>query len=94
VGAARFYSAVLPPMQNLLLAARAQGLAAALSSLPVWSLWQSRRTLQLPRAITPVALATLGWPVAPLAARPVPAGTARATLDRHGRPFPDARSSP
>jgi nitroreductase len=91
VGAARFYSAVLPPMQNLLLAARAQGLAAALSSLPVWSVWQTRRTLQLPWTITPVALATLGWPVAPLPERPASPHPTGVTLDRHGHPYPASR---
>jgi nitroreductase len=91
VGAARFYSAVLPPMQNLLLAARAQGLAAALSSLPVWSVWQTRRTLQLPWTITPVALATLGWPVGPLPARAATPQPAAVTLDRHGHPYPATR---
>ncbi len=91
VGAARFYSAVLPPMQNLLLAARAQGLAAALSSLPVWSVWQTRRTLQLPWTITPVALATIGWPVEPLPERTAPAQPAAVTLDRHGHPYPATR---
>jgi nitroreductase len=91
VGAARFYGAVLPAMQNLLLAGRAQGLAATLSSLPVWSLWQTRRTLQLPATITPVALATLGWPTAPLTAAEVAHGVSLAALDHHGRPFPAAR---
>lgn len=88
VGAARFYGAVLPPMQNLLLAARSHGLAAGLSSLPVWSVWQSRRTLQLPGSFTPVALATLGWPLADLPVAAIGRGSRVAALDRHGRPFP------
>lgn len=91
VGAARFYGAVLPAMQNLLLAARAQGLAASLSSLPVWSLWQTRRTLQLPAAITPIALATLGWPSTALPAAELVHGIDLAALDHHGRPFPAVR---
>ena len=92
IGSARYYAAVLPPMQNLLLAARALGLAASFSTLPVWSGWQARRTLDLPFTVTPVAVAVLGWPAEPMrpaSQRPLDAFSA---LDHHGEPFPDAHT--
>ncbi len=89
VGSARYYAAVLPPMQNLLLAGRALGLAASFTTLPVWSGWQARRTLDLPFTVTPVAVAVLGWPAEPLkpaSRRPLASFSA---LDHHGEPFPE-----
>jgi nitroreductase len=62
VGASSYYGSIFPAVQNLLLAARALGLGAALTTLPLWSLRMARRTLGLPREITPCALVPLGWP--------------------------------
>src|SRR6476619_7407532 len=48
VAVASWYGSVFPAVQNLLLAARALGLGAALTTLPVWSVSMARRTLGLP----------------------------------------------
>jgi nitroreductase len=72
--AASFYGSIFPAVQNLLLAARAVGLGAALVTLPVWSVTLARRTLGLPRTVTPVAVVPLGWPrgrYGPTSRRPV-----------------------
>ena len=74
VVAASFYGSIFPAIQNLLLAARAVGLGAALVTLPVWSVTLARRTLGLPRTVTPVAVIPLGWPrgrYGPTSRRPV-----------------------
>lgn len=62
VGASSYYGSIFPAVQNLLLSARALGLGAALTTLPLWSLRMARRTLGLPRDVTPCALVPLGWP--------------------------------
>jgi nitroreductase len=62
VGAAAFYAAAFPAVQNLLLAAGARGLGASATTLPLWSSWDARRTFGLPRRVTPVAVVALGWP--------------------------------
>jgi nitroreductase len=62
VGAAAFYGSAFPAVQNLLLAARAAGLGAAATTLPLWSGWEARRTLGLPRHVTAVAVVPMGWP--------------------------------
>jgi nitroreductase len=61
--AASYYGSIFPSVQNLLLAARAAGLGAALITLPLWSTWLSRRTLGLPRSVTPCAVIPMGWPL-------------------------------
>jgi nitroreductase len=61
--AASYYGSIFPSVQNLLLAARAVGLGAALITLPLWSTRASRRTLGLPRSVTPCAVIPLGWPI-------------------------------
>src|SRR4051794_26729381 len=60
--AAAFYASAFPAVQNLLLAAGASGLGASATTLPLWSAWEARRTLGLPRRVTPVAVVALGWP--------------------------------
>jgi nitroreductase len=62
VGAAAFYASAFPAVQNLLLAAGARGLGASATTLPLWSAWEARRTVGLPRDVTPVAVVALGWP--------------------------------
>jgi nitroreductase len=84
VGASSWYGSIYPAVQNLLLAARALGLGAALTTLPVWSTLLARRTLGLPRQVTPVAVVPLGWPrgrYGPTTRRPV---TEVTHLDRYG----------
>lgn len=93
IGASAFYGSAFPAVQNLLLAATAGGLGAAAATLPLWSQWEARRTLGLPRSVTPVSVVTLGWPrggATPLRVPPVGNVT---HLDRwghqpfRGRPF-------
>jgi nitroreductase len=72
----RFYGSVFPALENLLLAAHSVGLGATITTLPIWSSWQTRRTLGLPSSVTPIAVVPLGWPKAgatgPPAAPPIP----------------------
>jgi nitroreductase len=72
--AASYYGSIFPAVQNLLLAARAVGLGATLTTLPVWSVTLARRTLGLPGSISPVAVVPMGWPqggYGPTTRRPV-----------------------
>jgi nitroreductase len=72
--ATSFYGSAYPAVQNLLLAARALGLGATLTTLPLWSVTLARRTLGLPASVTPVAVVPLGWPrghYGPTTRRPV-----------------------
>jgi nitroreductase len=62
VAAASLYGSIFPSVQNLLLAARAAGLGAALITLPLWSTFLARRALGLPWNVTPCAVIPLGWP--------------------------------
>jgi nitroreductase len=62
IGKSTFYGSIFPAVQNLLLAARSIGLGAALTTLPLWSSSLARRTLGLPRDVTPCAVVPLGWP--------------------------------
>jgi nitroreductase len=79
---------ISPAVQNLLLAARAAGLGAALITLPLWSPWRVRLALGLPWRATPCAIVPLGWPLGrygPTTRRPVGAVV---PLDRNGhQPF-------
>jgi nitroreductase len=84
VAAASLYGSIFPSVQNLLLAARAAGLGAALITLPLWSRWLARRALGLPWTIAPCAVIPLGWPkgrYGPTTRRPV---GEIVSLDRYG----------
>lgn len=85
---ASLYGSIFPSVQNLLLAARAAGLGAALITLPLWSRFLARRALGLPFGIAPCAVIPLGWPkgrYGPTRRRPVGEVV---SLDRYGnRPF-------
>jgi len=87
-----YYGSIYPAVQNLLLAARAAGLGAALITLPLWSPWRVRRVLGLPWRVTPCAIVPLGWPLGrygPTTRRPV--GDV-VHLDRYGhQPFKAAQ---
>src|SRR2546426_1529846 len=60
IAATSFYGSIYPSVQNLLLAARAAGLGAALITLPLWSAFLARRVLGLPWSVTPCAVVPLG----------------------------------
>lgn len=62
MGASSYYGSIYPSIQNLLLAARAAGLGAALITLPLWSTFVARRALGLPYSVQPCAVIPLGWP--------------------------------
>ena len=82
------YGSIYPAIQNFLLAARAEGLGAALTTLPVWSQWAARRALGVPWNVEPVAAIPVGWPrgrYGPTTRRPVERSV---HVDRYGnRPF-------
>jgi len=61
--AASYFGSIFPSVQNLLLAARAVGLGAALITLPLWSTRRARRILGLPRDVLPCAVVPIGWPL-------------------------------
>jgi nitroreductase len=62
IAATSYYGSIYPSVQNLLLAARAAGLGAALITLPLWSTFLARRALGLPWGVKPCAVVPLGWP--------------------------------
>jgi nitroreductase len=81
---ASMYGSIFPSVQNLLLAARAAGLGAALITLPLWSKFLARRALGLPWNVHPCAVIPLGWPrgrYGPTTRRPVEEVV---SLDRYG----------
>jgi nitroreductase len=82
--ATSYYGSIYPSVQNLLLAARATGLGAALITMPLWSLIAARRALGCPWSVTPCAVIPLGWPrgrYGPTTRRPVEEVT---SIDRYG----------
>jgi len=84
VATASIYGSIFPSVQNLLLAARAAGLGAALITLPLWSKFLARRALGLPWNVSPCAVIPLGWPrghYGPTTRRPV---AEVVSLDRYG----------
>jgi nitroreductase len=88
IAATSYYGSIYPSVQNLLLAARAAGLGAALITLPLWSSFLARRALGLPWTVQPCAVVPLGWPrgrYGPTTRRPVGEVV---HLDRYGnQPF-------
>jgi len=60
--AASEYGSILPAVQNILLSARATGLGANLTTMPLWHNRKARKILGLPGKYTPSFLITLGWP--------------------------------
>jgi nitroreductase len=84
LAASSLYGSIYPSVQNLLLAARAAGLGAALITLPIWSKILAQRALGLPFKVTPCAVIPLGWPLGkygPTKRRPVEEVV---SLDRYG----------
>jgi nitroreductase len=62
VAESSFYGSIYPAVQNLLLAARAMGLGAALVTMPLWNVISVRRALGLPVSVTPCCVIPMGWP--------------------------------
>lgn len=60
---ATYFGSIFPAVQNLLLAARAINLGAALTTIPIWNLLAARRILGLPWNVTPCAVIPMGWPM-------------------------------
>ena len=58
-----YYGSIFPAVQNLLLGARAAGLGASLTVMPLWSVSLARRVLDLPLWVSPVAVVPIGWPI-------------------------------
>ena len=84
IASSSLYGSIYPSVQNLLLAARAAGLGAALITLPLWNKTLARWALGLPWNVTPVAVVPMGWPMGrygPTTRRPVEKVV---SLDRHG----------
>jgi nitroreductase len=84
LAAASLYGSIFPSVQNLLLAARAAGLGAALITLPLWSRFLARRALGIPWNVAPCAVVPMGWPkgkYGPTTRRPVGEVV---SLDRYG----------
>jgi nitroreductase len=63
LSATTYFGSIYPAVQNLLLAARAINLGAALTTIPIWNLLAARRILGLPWKVTPCAVIPLGWPM-------------------------------
>ena len=61
-GNTSYYGSIYPAIQNFLLACRAEGLGAALTTLPLWSAALARRALRLPLTVQPCAVIPVGWP--------------------------------
>jgi len=82
------YGSIYPAIQNFLLAARAEGLGAALTTFPLWNRIAARRILKLPLNVEPIACIPVGWPkgrYGPTTRTPVEELT---HLDRYGnKPF-------
>ena len=57
-----YYGSIFPAVQNFLLAARAAGLGASLTVMPLWSTFLARRVLGMPLWSSPVAVIPVGWP--------------------------------
>jgi nitroreductase len=88
VAATSYYGSIYPSVQNLLLAARAAELGAALITLPLWSTILARRALGLPWNVTPCAVVPLGWPRGRYGPTRRRAAGEVVSLDRYGnRPF-------
>jgi nitroreductase len=73
-GNSSYYGSIYPAIQNFLLACRAEGLGAALTTLPTWSTTLARRALGLPLTVQPCAVIPVGWPrgrYGPVSRKPV-----------------------
>ena len=88
VVASSYYGSIYPAIQNFLLACRAEGLGAALTTLPVWSAWLARRALGLPFGLLPCAVIPVGWPRGRYGPNTRRSLKKVVSFDRYGRPGP------
>jgi len=85
-----YYGSIFPAVQNFLLAARAAGLGACLTVMPLWSTFLARRLLRMPIWSSPVAVIPVGWPVGRYGPTTRPPVSAYVHYDRYGnRSRPD-----
>lgn len=82
---ASYFGSIYPAVQNLLLAARAVNLGAALTTIPLWNLIAVRRLLGLPWRVTPCAVIPLGWPMGHYGPTTRKAVSEVVSYDRYGR---------
>lgn len=84
-------SSIYPAVQNLMLAARNEGLGTTLTTLLGFVEPQVKALLDIPEPIATAAVVMLGWPAKPFPARlkrkPL---SSMAFLDRYGAPLPGA----
>jgi len=84
-------SSIYPAVQNLMLAARNEGLGTVLTTLLVLAEKEIQKLLEIPEDIATAAVVTLGWPEKPfpkkLKRRPL---AEIAFQDRFGEPLPGA----
>ena len=91
IASSTHYGSVYPAVQNLLLAARAVGLGASLSTLPLWSTTVARQILHLPLRVEPCCVVALGWPMGRYGPKPRRPVSEAVHLDRWGnRPWAPA----
>lgn len=81
---------VWPAVQNLLLAATAEGLGSALTTLAAQVPEQLRALVELPSSYDPVAIIPLGWPTRPLGRNRRDPVDEVAWLDTVGRDLPES----
>lgn len=84
-------SSIYPAVQNLMLAARAEGLGTVLTTLLVLSENEIKKLLNIPEELATAAVITLGWPAKPfprkLKRKPL---ATTAFLDSYGAALPGA----
>lgn len=89
-----YYGSIYPSVQNLLLAARAVDLGAALITLPLWNRFAVRRILGLPWNVSPCAMVPLGWPRGRYGPTTRKAVEEVVSIDRYGRRLAPAGLEP
>ena len=90
-----YYGSIFPAVQNFLLAARAAGLGASLTVMPLWSAFLARRALGMPIWSAPVAVIPVGWPIGrygPTTRPPVSEYVHYDTYGQRSRPAPRSRT--
>jgi nitroreductase len=84
-----YFGSIFPAVQNLLLAARAVNLGAALTTIPLWNMIVVRRILGLPWNVAPCAVIPVGWPIGRYGPTTRKAVHEVVSIDRFGnRPVP------